>query len=97
MCRSVVVVPGTGVGFTPLQEIKVSDMFPQEAPPAREVSDPLTVATPTIEELPPLESEERSVSMTSLSAQPGSTGSSFGSLSRVSTDTLLATASVHSR
>lgn len=43
-----------------------------------------------------IEDSDRSVSMTSLTAQPGSgeegsTMSSFGSLSRISTDTLLAT------
>ncbi|XP_046670505.1 biotin--protein ligase isoform X2 [Homalodisca vitripennis] len=92
--RSAMVVPGSGAGYTPMEEVKP---FPAESEPQPlEISDPLTVATPTVEELPPLEPEERSMSMTSLSAQPGSTGSSFGSLSRVSTDTLLA-ASVHSR
>ncbi|XP_054272886.1 mucin-17 [Macrosteles quadrilineatus] len=95
--RAAMVVPGSGAGFTPLEEIKP---LPGSEEPAREFSDPMTVATPTVEELPPL--EDRSVSMTSLSAQPGSTGSSFGSLSRVSTDTLQATtasqatASIHS-
>lgn len=96
MCRSAMVVPGSGAGYTPMDELQVSEMFPPE-PSLLEVTDPMTVATPTVEELPPLEPDERSISMTSLSAQPGSTGtgSSFGSLSRVSTDTLLA-ASIHS-
>lgn len=69
-------VPGTGAGYTPMDEMKtLLDGVVEEK--GREVSDPLAVTTPVLDE------EERSVSTTSLSAQPGSTGtgSSFGSLS----------------